>query len=193
MSPLAAQDSLSTLERFFAEFQSLEARFSQEIFDDQGESLQRSTGDVQLSRPGRFRWQYGKPFEQLILADGKKLWIYDKELEQVSVKPLSEALGNAPIMLLVEGRPLEEEFVIEDIGVSQGLNWVELQPKVRDTEFNTVQLGFDQASVREMILHDQFGQRTVIKFDDVETNPSFSDETFRFDIPPGADVIGQVD
>ena len=178
------------LDRFFTNVTTLEGRFFQEVFDEEGRSFQQSSGSVKLARPGRFRWEYETPYPQLILADGKDLWIYDEDLAQATVKPLEEALGTAPIMLLTHLRPLNEEFVIRDSSRRQGLDWVKLVPKVKDTEFQQIELGLDKKTIRQMELHDQFGQKTVIRFEGVETNGPIPQSVFDFNVPPGVDVIG---
>ncbi len=186
---LKAQPAVDRLERFFEEVRSLKAKFMQKVFDEDGRLVQASSGRVQIMRPGRFRWEYRQPDAQLILADGEKLWIYDSELEQATVKTIETALGAAPIMLLTGERPLADEFEIKPIERREGLEWVKLRPKVQDTEFNRVILGLDKEGVKRMILHDQFGQTTVIRLLNVRTNAELSPDTFKFDPPIGTDVL----
>ncbi|MCP4406412.1 MAG: outer membrane lipoprotein chaperone LolA [Gammaproteobacteria bacterium] len=178
------------LNRFFTEVTTLDTAFYQEVFDEGGNSIQRSQGRLKLYRPGRFRWEYTTPTAQLILADGRNLWIYDVELEQATVKPVTDMLGATPITLLTELRPLEDEFLIEPAGERAGLHWVELTPRTQDTEFNRVELGLLEDQVRQMELHDQFGQKTVIRFEGMKTNLPLPRSEFQFDVPPGVDVIG---
>lgn len=184
-----AQSAPERLEHFSSEVRTLDAKFTQRVFGEDGQLVQESSGSVQLARPGRFRWEYEKPDEQLILADGENLWIYDAELEQATVKTIESALGAAPIMLLTGQRPLEEQFKIELAAADGNLQWVELVPRVEDAEFNRIKLGLDDAGVKGMILHDQFGQRTVIRLHDVHTNVAIDSARFRFDPPEGTDVI----
>lgn len=181
------------LDHFFNDVNTLKATFSQEVRDEKGKLLQKSSGDVVLMRPGRFRWEYREPFPQLILADGDRLWLYDEELEQVTVKPQDEALGAAPIALLDQRGTLEEQFRISSAGQRDGLEWVVMVPKVQDTEFLRVEFGLDDAGIRRMKLLDQFGQTTAIEFSDLRTNSPLSRSMFRFDVPEGVDVIGVVD
>jgi outer membrane lipoprotein carrier protein len=187
---LPADQEFDGLNRFFTEVTTLDTAFYQQVFDEAGNSIQRSQGRLKLSRPGRFRWEYITPSAQLILADGRNLWIYDAELEQATVKPIAEMLGATPITLLTELRPLEEEFFIEPVGERAGLHWVQLIPRTQDTEFNRVELGLRENQVRQMELHDQFGQKTVIRFEGMKTNLPLSDLEFQFEVPPGVDVIG---
>lgn len=189
VQPVLAQSAIERLEKFFAEVRTLEAEFTQRVFGEDGELVQESSGQVQLMRPGRFRWEYQEPDRHLILADGEKLWIYDPELEQATVKTLENALGAAPIMLLTGSRPLDEKFRIEPIKRREGLAWVELRPQVQDTEFNRVTLGLDEDGIKRMVLHDQFGQTTIIQLSDVRTNTEFAPGAFEFDPPAGTDVL----
>lgn len=187
-----AGDARQKLNAFFTEVITLDAVFLQEVFDERGNSMQKSSGTMQIHRPGRFRWEYTKPSPQLILADGRNLWIYDAELEQASVKPLEQALGSAPIMLLTESRPVDDEFTITDAASrDDGLQWVKLLPKVQDTEFNRIEFGMDQVTVRRMELYDQFGQKTVIQLNEPSVNTNIPLSKFKFELPAGADLIGQ--
>ena len=181
---------LQRLEAFTAELQSLRAQFVQSLFDAQGETVQESRGTVVLQRPGRFRWEYQLPYEQLIVADGEKLWVYDTELQQVTVKQLDNALGNAPIMLLSERRSLEEDFIIHDLQPRDGLQWVELEPRVKDTDFTRIALGMDEQGMKVMELRDSFGQATEVRFVNLEINVTPAADAFVFEPPPGVDVIG---
>lgn len=181
---------LQRLEAFTAQLDSLRAQFVQSLFDAQGKSVQESRGTVLLQRPGRFRWEYRVPYEQLIVADGEKLWVYDTELQQVTVKQLDNALGNAPIMLLSERRSLQEDFIVRDLAARDGLQWVELEPRVKDTDFTRIALGMDEQGMKVMELRDSFGQATEIRFLDLELNVRTTPDSFVFVPPPGIDVIG---
>ncbi len=191
--PVCADEADERLRAFFTEVTTLDARFYQEVFDENEQSVQKSSGFVKLSRPGRFRWEYDWPSPQLILADGELLWIYDEELAQATVKPIAEALGAAPIVLLTELRPLQEEFQIKALAEQDGLAWLALLPKVQDTEFTRIEIGMQAQVVRQMALYDQFGQKTVIRFEDLKTGITIPPADFRFDVPEGVDVIGKVD
>ena len=168
----------------------LEAKFFQQVLDSEGEVLQEAKGIFELKKPGRFRWHYDPPFSQHIVADGKNLWMLDLELAQATVQPLEEALGNAPIILLTEVKPLSEDFEIREMPEAFGLNWVALVPKIQDTEFYRVEIGLDGNLIREMKLHDHFDQQTIIRFSDIRTTAVLPDTRFKFSIPDGVDVIG---
>lgn len=188
-APAPAGEARDRLDHFFATVVTLKARFEQSVIDEQGQLIQDSAGEVMLLRPGRFRWDYERPFKQLIVADGQFLWVYDSELAQATVKPLGNALGAAPIMLLSEPRPLTEDFIVLEEGSEGAVQWVELKPKLQDTDFVRIRIGLDEAGIREMRLWDQFGQQTAIRFRDLELNIEIPPSRFRFDVPPGVDVI----
>jgi outer membrane lipoprotein carrier protein len=184
-------NGLQRLEAFTAQLESLRAQFVQSLFDAQGKAVQESRGTVLLQRPGRFRWEYRLPYEQLIVADGEKLWVYDTELQQVTVKELDNALGNAPIMLLSERRPLAEDFIIHNLQPRDGLQWVELEPRVKDTDFTRITLGMDEQGMKVMELRDSFGQATEVRFVNLEINVVPAAGSFVFVPPAGVDIIGK--
>lgn len=189
--PAAGAAGGERLDRFFERVSSLDAVFTQEVYDEQGKPLQRASGRVELARPGRLRWEYEDPDRQLILADGARLWTFDEALEQATVKPLHEALGSAPVMLLTRQGDLEQEFEVQEAGRHEGLEWVQIHPRTRDTEFDRIRIGLDEQGIRQMVLFDRFGQKTVIRFERVRTNIAIPPAQFRFDPPPGVDVIGE--
>ncbi len=182
----AGTDALKT---FLGQTQTLKARFAQMVLDKNLKPLQQAQGVMQFSRPGKFRWDYVKPYEQSIVGDGSKLWIYDKDLNQVTVRKLDRALGASPAALLAGSNDLERDYTLSNVGVQNGLDWLEAVPKSRDSVFERVRMGFGKAGLEAMELRDQFGQVTVITFADVERNPRIPAEVFRFTPPPGADVI----
>ncbi len=188
--PAFSSDAVQRLDKFFAEVDSFEGQFLQTVFDENGEVVQHAKGKVALDKPGRFRWQYTQPYPQLILADGEYLWVYDEELLQATAKPIKEVLGSAPIMLLTDIRPLNENFEIMEVSNEGGLNWVELIPIIQDTEFRRIQIGLDEKGIQKMELYDHFSQKTVIKFENLETNVAFPSGHFIFEAKEGVDVIG---
>ena len=143
-----------------------------------------------IKRPGRFRWDYLKPNPEIIVADGKRLWLYDVALQQVTVKPLNDTLAASPAVLLSGSNDVEKSFSVEDGGVKDGLQWVDLKPKVKDTDFEDVKLGFKGDDVAVMELRDNLGNTTRISFGNLQRNVSVKDEVFSFTPPKGADVIG---
>lgn len=185
----AAASSLDTLKAFLDHTTSAKARFAQMVLDKNMKQLQQATGTMQFSRPGKFRWEYDKPYEQTIVGDGEKLWIYDKDLNQVTVRKLDSALGSSPAALLAGSNAIEKSYTLTNLGNQEGLDWLEAVPKTKDTAFERIRLGFSKKGLEAMELHDQFGQVTVIKFADVERNLKLSPKIFEFAPPKGADVI----
>lgn len=166
------------------------AQFSQTVLDKDRKPVQSASGIFQFVRPGKFRWSYDKPYEQLIIGDGARLWMYDKELNQVVVKKLDQAIGSSPAALLSGDNEIEKNFKLSELGDQDGLEWLEATPKSSETSFERLRLGFNaQSSLAAMELRDAFGQTTVLKFSGLERNPSLSPELFRFSPPAGADVM----
>lgn len=186
----ATAASIENLKAFLQQTTSAKARFAQIIVDKNLKELQRVTGTMQFQRPGKFRWEYHKPYEQTIVGDGARLWIYDKDLNQVSVRKLDQALGNSPAALLAGSNEIDRVYILTNLGNQEGLDWLEAVPKSKENAFERVRLGFGKAGGLEaMELRDAFGQVTIIKFAGLEANPKLPPETFRFTPPKGADVI----
>ena len=179
------------LDAFFKDVQSLRGEFSQTVLDPRMKVSEQAQGTLALQRPGKFRWDYKAPYHQLIVANGDKVWIYDMELEQVTVKAIGDAMGNTPAQLLSSGDSLEKSFTVIEQGKSGDLEWVELIPKQKDTSFEKVRLGFDQRDLRSMELIDNFGQTTRLQFSQLERNPKLVPSLFDFKPPPGVDVVGE--
>lgn len=190
MTQAHADSGIERLQTFSSQLKTLRANFVQSLYDQQQKVVQTTEGSVLLQRPGRFRWDYQKPYLQQIISDGANLWIYDTDLAQVTVKPFDNALGAAPIGLLSENRPLAEDFNLKELGPRENLLWVELEPKVKDTDFTIIYLGMDEAGMRVMELRDTFGQVTQIQFKDTQLNTDIAADTFMFVPPAGVDVIG---
>lgn len=188
---VALASSVDTLKQFVRGTQSARAQFNQSVLDKNRVTVQEASGTMQFSRPGKFRWDYVKPYQQQLVGDGSKLWIYDAELEQVTVRKLDQALGSSPAALLAGNNEIEKNFVLKDVGTSNGLNWLEATPKGKETNFEMVRMGFNAKDLKVMELRDYFGQTTVIRFSQMEKNPRLSTELFKFTPPKGADVIGE--
>lgn len=186
-----AASSIDTLKAMFAQTTTARAHFAQIVLDRNMKMLQQATGTMQFSRPGRFRWEYDRPYEQLIVGDGSKVWLYDKDLNQVTVRRFDRALGSSPAALLAGSDDIEKSYRLTSLGNQDGLDWLEAVPRTQDTAFERVKLGFGKAGLEAMELRDQFGQITVIKFSTIERNPKLSPESFRFTPPKGADVISE--
>ncbi len=178
-----------SLKAFLTQTTTAKGRFAQMVLDKNLKMLQQSTGTLQFSRPGKFRWEYDKPYEQVIVGDGVKLWVYDKDLNQVTERKLDRALGASPAALLAGSNEIDKSYTLNNIGTQEGLDWLEAIPKTKDTSFERIRLGFGKTGLDAMELRDQFGQVTVIKFADMERNSKLAPGAFTFTPPKGADVI----
>ena len=209
-------DAIAKLKNFIANTHSAQASFTQELLDKNGKRIQAASGMMQFTRPGKFRWTYDKPYEQAIVGDGVKFWLYDVDLNQVTVKKLDAALGSSPAALLAGSNEIEKGFALKDAGcepragarhaqpASQpvagadgeacgpgGLQWLEAKPYAPDASFESIRMAFNAKSeLVIMELRDAFGHVTVLRFSDMLINPKFPRELFKFEPPKGADVLG---
>ncbi|OAM52761.1 outer membrane lipoprotein carrier protein LolA [Methylovorus sp. MM2] len=188
---LAFAGGMDRLKAFYQNTTSMRANFNQTVVDSQGRKVQEVTGTMQLQRPGKFRWDYNKPYVQQIVGDGEKVWLYDPDLNQVTVRPLSKTLGSSPASLLAGSKDMEKSFTIKDEGRQDDLDWVQATPKDADSGFERVYLGFKEDALQQMELHDSFGHITVIEFTKLERNQKPNAQAFRFTVPAGADVVGE--
>lgn len=180
------------LNSFTKGLKSLSGRFTQQVYDSKGGLKERSSGTVALSAPKKFRWQYATPYPQLIVADGRKVWIHDPDLEQVTVKAQSAEEQANPLAALVDPRQLDAQFTVKDAGAANGYNWLTLSPRGKgETGFRTARLGFNKSGLARMHVVDALGQRTELAFSGWARNPALPASTFRFVPPKGVDVIGE--
>ena len=185
----SATDKLKT---FIAATRSGQADFSQTVLDKNGKRIQSASGTMQFVRPGKFRWAYQKPYEQIIVGDGAKFWLHDVELNQVTVRKLDAALGSSPAALLAGKNEIESSFSLKDSGDKEGLEWLEASPKTQDTSFEKIRMAFNsQSELVVMELQDSFGHNTVLRFTKMQRNPQLSPQLFKFVPPQGADVLGE--
>ena len=189
--PAQAGDVLARLDRFLAEVGSGQGSFSQIVVSRSGRRPQRSAGEFAFARPGRFLWVYAEPYPQRLVSDGVRLWSYDHDLNQVTVKPLGDALGATPAAILAGEGDLARNFDVSDNGSRDGFDWVLARPKAPDSPFTDMELGFDGADLRAMLIRDSFGQQTELRFERFERNPAIDPALFRFVPPAEADVIGE--
>ena len=187
---VARADALDALKAFVRDAKTGQASFTQTVTSPDGARTKTSSGSFEFARPNRFRFAYAKPFEQMIVADGQKVWIYDRDLNQVSSRKLAQALGATPAALLA-GASLEQDFELEPAPDRNGLAWVEAQPRVRDGALQSVRIGFRGKDLAAIEIIDSFGQTSQLRFSELVTNITFAPERFRFTVPPGADVIEQ--
>lgn len=187
---LAMGASAETLKSFLNQTTSAKARFAQMVLDRNMKQLQQATGTMTFSRPGKFRWEYEKPYEQTIVGDGQRLWIYDKDLNQVTVRKLDQALGATPAALLAGSNDALNAFLLKDDGTRDGLEWVEATPRDKESTFERIRMGFGPQGIERMELTDSFGQTTLLRFTGLQSNPKLDAGLFTFTPPKGADVIG---
>lgn len=202
----AGAEAIDKLHHFLETTTTMRADFAQIVVAKNGRKPQQSAGVMMFSRPGKFRWQIEKPYSQLLVGDGEKVWMYDPELRQVSVRKVDMALGGTPAALLA-GEPggrrggkgdgksaLEKNFILSEAGEHDGMEWLEAKPKSPDSGFEKVRLGFavndPKADLKAMELVDSFGQTTSLLFARIERNPALAATLFRFVPPPGVDVLG---
>jgi outer membrane lipoprotein carrier protein len=180
---------IERLHDFIQQTRSARAVFTQTVADSSGQVSQQASGTVQFQRPGKFRWTYSKPYEQLIVGDGEKLWIYDKDLNQVTQRKLDKALGSSPAALLAGADDIEKYFSLNALGKKGKLDWLEVRPYDEESLFDKVRMGFNNTTLEVMELHDHFGQKTTIRLSKLERNPITRADTYTFTIPDGADVV----
>lgn len=187
---LAHADAVDTLREFVREAKSGRAAFSQTVTSPDGAKKKHSSGQFEFQRPNRFRFAYTKPFEQAIVADGQKVWIYDHDLNQASSRRMSDAIGATPAALLAGGN-LERDFDLKARLDRDGLSWVQALPRTKDGQFQSIEIGFSGKQLTAVEIVDSFGQRSALRFTDLQTNVTIDPERFRFTPPPGADVLEQ--
>ncbi|MFZ2301541.1 MAG: outer membrane lipoprotein chaperone LolA [Gallionella sp.] len=190
--PLTAHaGGIDKLKEFIAATHSAQANFTQVVLDRNGKRIQSASGTMQFQRPGKFRWTYQKPNEQLIVGDGVKFWLYDVDLNQVTVKKLDAALGSSPAALLSGNNEIERAFTLKESGSQDGMDWLQAIPKTQDSSFEKILMAFNaQAELVIMELNDSFGHKTVLRFSEMRRNPKLSEQQFKFTPPKGADVLG---
>ncbi|VAW85733.1 Outer membrane lipoprotein carrier protein LolA [hydrothermal vent metagenome] len=191
LMPLSAKagSGLERLDNFFEGLGSLRANFEQTVIDASAFSLQESGGVLIMQRPDKFLWDYQRPYQQVIIADGKKIYIYDADLEQVTVKVMQKSMGDTPMLLLSSGGALADSFVITEMGEDDGLEWLQLKPRAQQSNFSMMRLAFDHQTLRVMELVDSFDQTTRLQFSEIKRNPRIDSALFKFVAPPGVDVI----
>jgi outer membrane lipoprotein carrier protein len=184
----AAIDRFKT---FLSGTKSARGEFEQKVYDRSGKPTQESKGSFVFQRPGLFRWLYAKPVDQVIVGDGERVWIHDRDLNQVTVRKLSRALGSTPAALLAGSADVEKAFDMSEAGSKDGIEWLEAKPREAEAGFARVRMGFDANGLRAMELFDHFGQTTHLRFLNLVRNPKVDPSEFRFQPPKGADVLGE--
>ena len=177
------------LSRFLDNMQTLEANFTQSLMDDQGIELESSTGMVFLHRPDKFRWDYKHPYLQTIVTNGETLWIYDEDLEQVTIRNVTSTLESTPAAILGSYEGIDEQFIIIEMGKIEEFDWVELTPRDIESQYDSIRLGFDKDKLGMMVMFDNLGQVTRVDFTQQVINQKLDNDTFNFEPPQGIDII----
>jgi chaperone LolA len=185
----AQAGAIEQLRSFLTQTTSARGEFVQRVARGAGAAVQESGGRFVFQRPGRFRWSYERPYEQLIVADGQRLTIFDRDLNQATVRKLQTSLPSSPASILFGSNDFEREFEVSDAGARDGLEWIAARPRAKDTPFERIEIGFRDGLPGAMLLVDSFGQTTRLAFAKVERNPKLDADTFRFTPPKGADVL----
>ena len=189
----AAAGARDELKSFTTGLKGLDGRFTQQVFDASGKLKETSSGRVSISAPRLFRWEYTKPYPQLIVADGRKVWVYDPDLKQASVREQGVEEQNSPLSALIDPSKLDQQFNVSETGTSDGLQWLTLTPKTAgDASFQSARLGFTRQGLSRMVVVDAVDQRTQIDFTGWTRNPSFARGTFKYTPAQGVDVIGEI-
>ena len=180
--------AIQQLKKFLDNTQSLSARFQQKLVDEYGGLMQQSAGTLNMQKPGKFRWDYILPYSQNIISNGKKIWMYDSELEQVNIRPYDQ-VQSSPINLL-DNQKLDDQFVLESLPFAENQYWVRLTPKNSESDFKKMLLGLQNGKIKSMRFRDNFNQQTDIEFEQLVVNPKFKKDNFEFVAPEGTDVMG---
>ena len=186
---LVQQNGLDALHAFMTGTHALQADFRQTVYDRHQHIRQQETGTMAFSRPGKFRWIYLPPDAQQIIGDGKKIWLYDEGLAQVTIKNLNHALGSSPAALLAGDNSIERYYRLADAGTHDGLIWVNATPKSSEGTWQQIELGFEQNNLRQLVMHDNFGMTTILQFSHLKRNPVLPAGTFHFTPPAGVDIL----
>ncbi|MCK5719360.1 MAG: outer membrane lipoprotein chaperone LolA [Thiomargarita sp.] len=179
------------LNNFLSNLSSVQAQFTQEQYDEENNLLEKTMGNVHIQRPNRFRWYYQKPYEQLIIADGEKVWIYDTDLEQITVKKLNRALGRTPAFLLSNqhNNQIDQDFLVTQLATNNNIQLFQLIPKGEQAQFDSIEIGLNLGILQSLKLIDNLGQKTFIAFKNVKQNIQLKAELFIFTPPAGVDII----
>lgn len=187
----AERPATESLRHFFTNVRSFSARFDQVVLDEALNVVQESAGTLTIARPDRFRWDYDKPFRQHIIADGRKIWVYDEELKQVTVRALVGALADTPAVLLAGKGRIDDTYVLKNLGLQGKLSWVQLTPHRKDGGFEDIRIGFEAGRLRTLEMIDGFGQTTRVTLHEPKENPGIDPARFHFTPPKGVDVVGE--
>jgi outer membrane lipoprotein carrier protein len=186
---LSADTAKSPLINFLSELESFKADFSQTLSNEQGDILETSNGEVFLQNPGKFRWVYEEPYSQLIITDGETLWLYDQDLEQVTIRDVSKTIDKTPAAIISGQENIDKYYVTTELGKIEGYDWMELTPRDIENQYSSIRLGFNKDELGMMVMFDNLGQVTRIDFNNPVRNKRFGGPLFTFEIPENVDVI----
>ena len=186
-----SKSGADSLRQFFREVNSFSARFKQVVLDESLKPVQESSGTLWIERPNKFRWDYEKPYKQQIVADGKRLWVYDVGLQQATVRDLTGGLNDTPAMLLAGKGRLDDNFTIQPLDAQGNLTWVQLKPRDKDSGYDDIRIGFAQGKLRVIEMVDGFGQTTRVTLESPRENARIESARFSFTPPEGVDVVGE--
>ncbi|MEO7761432.1 MAG: outer membrane lipoprotein chaperone LolA [Casimicrobiaceae bacterium] len=186
----AGAGAVDDFRAFTEQTKSARGDFTQVVVDRGGKVLRQSSGTFSLARPGKFRWTYVKPYSQLLVGDGDKVWVYDSDLNQVTIRPMDKALSATPAALLSGSQEFDKTFTVEELPAAGGLTWLGAKPKTPESGLESAKLGFNNGTLEKLEFADSFGQTTTISVSKLEKNPQLAADTFKFTPPKGADVIG---
>lgn len=186
-----AEDIADPLKNFLSDFNSLESNFIQQLINENGDVLEKTEGVLRLQQPGKFNWSYETPYAQKIISNGDVIWIFDEDLDQLTIKKIGDSLDETPAGIILGNNDISEHFVQLNMGVIEGYNWIDLTPKNHEAQYSNVRIGFNNAQLGMMIIQDSLGQTTRIDFIDVKKNANFSPDVFEFEVPDDVDIIDE--
>jgi outer membrane lipoprotein carrier protein len=186
-----AENTNDPLQRFLDGFNSLEANFVQRLINENGDELEKTEGVLHLQQPGKFHWSYEIPYTQKIISNGDVLWVFDEDLEQLTIREMGDAIDQTPAGIILGNNDIAEHFVQVNMGVIENHDWIELTPRNLEAQYNNIRIGFEDSKLTMMIIVDNLGQTTRIDFSNVEKNIKLSSTLFEFEVPEGIDVIDE--
>lgn len=187
----AVEDQNDPLQKFLLDFKSLEAKFVQSLINENGEELERTEGILYLQQPGKLHWSYETPYTQKIISNGDVLWVFDEDLDQLTIREMGNTIEQTPAGIILGNNDIAEHFVQVNMGVIEEYDWIELTPKYPEAQYKNIRLGFEESRLGMMIILDNLGQTSRIDFSDVKKNPELSSMLFEFEIPDNVDVIDE--
>jgi len=186
-----AEATNDPLQDFLADFNSMESKFVQRLMNEKGEELERTEGILYMQQPGKFHWSYETPYTQKIISNGEVLWIFDEDLEQLTIRKMGNAIEQTPAGIILGNNDISEHFLLVHMGVIEEHDWIELTPKNLEAQYKNIRLGFEESKLSMMIIVDNLGQTTRIDFLDVKKNTDLSPTLFEFEVPDNVDVIDE--